>query len=456
MSDIKKVIDNGYCVGCGACAFVEPKAYIIKFNEYGEKSAYQVSKGKSNGQADKVCPFSSSSKDESKVADENFQKEGFLHDSVIGYHHALYAGHVAEGEFRGKGSSGGMVSWLINELFSLNEIDYVIHVKAGNSKGLFAYSISGSADEARKSTKSQYYPISMEGVLREIKSQKGQYFFVGLPCFIKALKNVALLDERIKQRVKFTAGLVCGHLKSTFFSYNYSIQLGIAPDDLSKIDYRYMENEHDGAANQYFIKATDKDGNVRVKQNIDFYGYLWGHGFFKYKACDYCDDIFSETADICFGDAWVEPYVSDPAGDNIIIVRNKGLERIISSASIEGRLKLDLQNKDNIKKSQEAGIRHRRDGVIARTSFKKMVKKWSPTKRFTSAEYIGRHDLLQKIIYVYREFMSQRSREYFRVALEQGDYKLFRNKMKLVMFVYNKILYFPFKKIKIKLIRLFK
>ena len=31
----------------------------------------------------------------------------------------------------------------------------------------------------------------------------------------------------------------------------------------------------------------------------------WGMGIFKLGACDYCDDIVGETADISFGDAWL-------------------------------------------------------------------------------------------------------------------------------------------------------
>ena len=33
------------------------------------------------------------------------------------------------------------------------------------------------------------------------------------------------------------------------------------------------------------------------------------------------DDVVTETADISFGDAWVEPYSSGGRGTNVIIVR---------------------------------------------------------------------------------------------------------------------------------------
>ena len=40
----------------------------------------------------------------------------------------------------------------------------------------------------------------------------------------------------------------------------------------------------------------------------------WGAGFFQNPACDWCDDVVAETADIAFGDAWVEPYSSRRPG----------------------------------------------------------------------------------------------------------------------------------------------
>src|SRR5690606_38702641 len=40
----------------------------------------------------------------------------------------------------------------------------------------------------------------------------------------------------------------------------------------------------------------------------------WGAGFLQNPACDFCDDVVAETADIAFGDAWVEPYASDGPG----------------------------------------------------------------------------------------------------------------------------------------------
>lgn len=458
MPEISKVIENGYCIGCGACAYVEPDVFKINLSEYGTKEAKSLldDSEKSNGLADKVCPFSEKSKNESQIAEEQFVSSKLSYDNVIGFHKSLHAGHVVEGKFRADGSSGGMVSWLIKELFERDEIDYVIHVKEKSSDELFSYSISSSLNDALTASKSKYYPISMEKVLDQVKSREGRYLFIGIPCFVKALRNVSIVDDIISERIKYIAGLVCGHLKSTYFSYNYSMQLDVFPDELAKIDFRHMVDNHEGPANQYFVKVTDRNGYSKVRQNIGFYGYLWGHGFFKYKACDYCDDIFAETADICFGDAWIKPYVDDPEGDNIVVVRNESLARIVNEAIAYGKVNLDEVDASDIKRSQEAGIRHRRDGVIARVKFKKLIKSWHPKKRYIKNSFFGRSDLLQKTIYVYREYISFSSMKYFRLAIDEKNYDLFKNRMKIIMFIYDRVLYFSFGKVINKLKKIFK
>ena len=43
----------------------------------------------------------------------------------------------------------------------------------------------------------------------------------------------------------------------------------------------------------------------------NLYCIRWEYGYFKYKACDFCDDIFAECADITVGDAWLSRYKKD-------------------------------------------------------------------------------------------------------------------------------------------------
>ena len=65
-------------------------------------------------------------------------------------------------------------------------------------------------------------------------------------------------------------------------------------------------------------------------------GTNWGLGFFKYEACDYCDDIFAETADIAVGDAWLKDYTQDALGNSVVVVRNDQIRVIMEDGLKSG------------------------------------------------------------------------------------------------------------------------
>ncbi|WP_373528635.1 coenzyme F420 hydrogenase/dehydrogenase beta subunit N-terminal domain-containing protein [Nostoc sp.] len=124
------VVTGGYCIGCGACASVQDSPITMKLDKYGRFCASldpsNDSKA-SNLSVLAVCPFSGVSANEDQIGQELFS-ENCQHHNRIGYYWANYAGFVSEKDFRQHGSSGGMGTWIINELFSQGLIDAVIHV----------------------------------------------------------------------------------------------------------------------------------------------------------------------------------------------------------------------------------------------------------------------------------------------------------------------------------------
>lgn len=65
---IQKVIDNGFCIGCGACKAVSPNAIDIKFHN-GIYNAEIVREEKLNNITTNVCPFSDDSINETELVD---------------------------------------------------------------------------------------------------------------------------------------------------------------------------------------------------------------------------------------------------------------------------------------------------------------------------------------------------------------------------------------------------
>src|SRR5699024_8759391 len=94
---------------------------------------------------------------------------------------------------------------------------------------------------------------------------------------------------------------------------------GVEPEQLEAIDFRVKSEER---SDRYSVSVTGHDGTTRTAPTTDLTVTDWGMGFFKYTACDYCDDVLAETADISFGDAWLPEFTPDPQGDNIVVARS--------------------------------------------------------------------------------------------------------------------------------------
>src|SRR5690554_2568753 len=331
---------------------------------------------------EKLCPFGSGAPNEDEIGKEYFSETCEYNDQV-GYYNGVYAGHVTEGDFRNRGSSGGMGTWVLNELLSKGLVDYVVHVKSETAAEdlhnlPFKYQISESLEETQQGGKSRYYPIELSEALQSIRNNPGRYAVVGLPCFIKSIRLLQTQDPILAERIQYCVGLVCGHLKSAHYAESLAWQMGIPPQELEGIDFRIKDASQ--PANRYSTYAKGSSGEKVVPTN-QLFGADWGAGAFKYKACDFCDDVFAETADVVLGDAWLPEYVQDSYGTNVVVTRNQEIRQLIVNARTEGRLEMDDLGVEKAVQSQDAGLRHRKVAIGYRIHCEKTDKAWVPTKR---------------------------------------------------------------------------
>lgn len=437
------VVDGGYCIGCGACASLPGTPIRMKLDQYSMFKAEidpAVPNGKLEFDIQTVCPFSNLSRNEDEIGHDLFAARG-KYDSKLGYFLSTYAGYVSEGNYRKNGGSGGLGSWLAASLIRENHADSVIHVHqrkpSSDDKRLFHYQLSTSEEEICKSSKSRYYPIELSEMLNLIRNRPGRYVIIGIPCFIKSIRLVAENDKYIRERVAFCIGLVCGHLKSTRFAEMFAWQCGVHPADLTAIDFR---TKLDGfGANRYGVTVSSHvDGKLisKISPPInEMYGSIWGQGFFKYKACDYCDDVVAETADVTIGDAWLPQYLNDSQGTNILIIRNPIIERLVRDGLLTGKLKLDEISPGEVVKSQNSGFSHRREGLSYRLLRADKTSTWRPKKRVAPAEDTGELNLKQE----YRIMMAELSHNAFNDALRYNSFKKFVEIMNPVVKRYNKL-----------------
>ncbi len=383
--NIYGVIENGYCIGCGICAHVQPEVFSMKLNEFGQFVALAEKSFSSENSISHLCPFSDDAKNEDELGSILFGDNNYV--DTLGFIENTYAGYVVEGSFRNDGSSGGIGTWFCIEMLQNDLVDAVVHVTSSSSEELlFEYAVSTEKEAVLENAKSKYYPVKLDQVLEIIKNKKQRYLLVGIPCMIKAVRLLAEESMVFKSSVVFTLGLVCGHIKSKAFSEMLGWELGVNPDKLGAIDFR---NKLEGyGANQYGITVQEKDSNkvIESKPVNEMFGTNWGLGYFKSKACDFCDDVTAETADVTIGDAWLPEYVHESAGTNIVIVRNKKLDHIFQTALTEQRLYLEKISPERVVLSQNSGINHRRAGLSFRLSQKIRSQEVAPKKRILPSE----------------------------------------------------------------------
>lgn len=426
MSKIQKVIDNNYCIGCGACA-IKNTEFTTQRDQYGLITAKYNNANNIDPTMDEVCPFATST-NENILAEKYFSKtEAIQHEPKLGYYLSLYAGHTSNQTLREKTTAGGLTTWLLEKLFKEKLIDGVIHVAPKkNSPDLFEYTVSYNIDEIESRTKSRYYHVSFSDVKDFLNSANlsGKYAFVGVPCYIKAMRLLCENDPKLKEHIAFYFGIFCGHMKTSAFGELLSWQQGISPKELKNIDFRVKD--YSRPSSQYAIKVSDSK-TTHQESNFKLYGTDWGLGLFKPKACDWCDDISAELADVVLGDAWLPQYVKDSSGTNIVIVRNPILQELLINAESNREVSLDILSEKEIIQSQAGNYRHRQEGLSVRLASAEKNGLWVPKKRVKKDDYVISPK--RQKLYLVREEIAEKSHIYFLQAKQKNSLIWFLIKM---------------------------
>ncbi|MFO0406889.1 MAG: Coenzyme F420 hydrogenase/dehydrogenase, beta subunit C-terminal domain [Labrys sp. (in: a-proteobacteria)] len=427
---IDDVVSGGFCSGCGACAVASNVIAMTETDLGTFVPDLTAASAADKTKADAVCPFSAASPNETVLADERFAATTPGFDQRVGRHSLIGAGAVTDEAVRELSSSGGLTNWLLRRLLDTGLIDGVIHVAstgAAGSGALFSYMITVPGQDMAATRKSRYTATHMAEVLRSIRGDGQRYAIAGVPCFVTAARHLARNDPGYGRQIGFFVGLVCGHIKSTRFAELMAWQLGIAPDDLAEVDFR--RKMQDKPANHYhFAARSAQTGEWRSAVAQSLYGGDWGHAFFQLKACDYCDDIFAEGADVALGDAWLPQYVSDWRGTNVVVSRHPVIDEIIADGIRRGEIEWDTLSIDDLCQSQAANFRHRREGLSLRLADAVRRGERVPQKRFAPGSAVLTPD--RREIVRLREKTAATSHMAFAEARRTGRLEAFTQQMR--------------------------
>jgi coenzyme F420-reducing hydrogenase beta subunit len=239
-----------------------------------------------------------------------------------------FVGYVREGDWRLRGTSGGLCRWLQAELIRRGMASGAVSVVPGGPSLLFEYRVVRTVEEVRNVCRSVYHPIQLDPAQEAGKlSDAEQLVFVGLPCHLKQPGRF----------FKYRFALMCNGTKEESFLADAAKRSGL--EQVQQVDFRVKsEGPFLGNRNSILLMRGTAKGESRI-ETVSF-AANWARDRRYPKYCWKCPLLFGPAADVTFGDAWVPPHDRDWRGTNVVLVRNRALEGLLREAAAAGRIHL--------------------------------------------------------------------------------------------------------------------
>ncbi|MEA1988041.1 MAG: Coenzyme F420 hydrogenase/dehydrogenase, beta subunit C-terminal domain [Pseudomonadota bacterium] len=426
MVQIKDIVRNNLCTGCGVCVSEQPEKLKMIMTKEGFFVPQQVGEG--TEKAVRVCPFNPNP--DKDVLDEDVLANIFLpkennFDKRVGRYIKSYAGYSIR--HRDTSSSGGLGTYFFEYLLKNKIVEKIFVVAEDN--GSYAYQWFDDVKLITKTSKTRYLPVTLEKLFLEIDSFSGKVAVSGVPSFIKAIRLKQYYHPEYKEKIAFLAGIICGGLKSKFYT-DYLAQKAGINGDYSHQEYRIKDG--DSFSLDYSFGAKDKNGNFKTIK-MSKVGNTWGTSFFNSPAYDFSDDLVAELADVSLGDAWIKPYLDDGRGNNVIVTRSYLAEQIVKEGLENGDLIMDQVPIETFKASQAGGFKHKQLGMKQRINLLKTKLDFIPYKRSRLLENTPlEYTLVQKQRLITRDLSTV-------VWLNNKDVKLFDKALKQDLMKLNKL-----------------
>lgn len=404
--NIESVIKNNLCTGCGACISEdEHKQAKMIWDENGFLVP-QLGVNSTQEKMISVCPFAPEQKNEDELGELFLKDRTENYNSKLGYYTNLYAGYAKQ--FRETSSSGGIATYVFKRLLEEKIVDHLFIVKEKN--GEYSYQFFSNFQDITKISKTRYVPVTMVELFEKISTTDGKVAVSGVACFVKAIRLKQYYYPELKEKIPFVVGIICGGLKSKFYT-DFLAQSAGCFSEYQNAEYRVKNKE--SFALDYKFSCVEKNTNKIHMVEMKTLGDMWGTGLFKSNACDFCDDVVTELADISLGDAWIDPYDKSGLGNSIIITRSDKADHIISLGVISGDLKLNLLNTEKIIQSQSGSYNHRHKGLLFRVMRLNENKKIQVNKR---KKFLKAQNFLFNVVQKKRLLTREKSITFWRLS----------------------------------------
>lgn len=426
MSNIN--IGKRLCIGCGVCSGICDYIKMIMDDTGAFIPQVDLNKCKQCGKCVMICPFSESIKNEDEIGRLLYQNiKNINYRRETGYYLSCYEGY--EEIHRNSSASGGIVTLFLEFCLENKIVDEVVCVGSCNEDGkLFQYRFVNNQDDLTKYSRSAYYPVELSTVLKKIKQSNKKVAITVLPCVAKAIRLAAQFDKTLKDKIKIIIALTCGGLpRKTMVDY-VAMKNGFRSDSIKELKFKVKDENY--LNKNYSMQMLLENKIITSRLHGEDFGFAFLNGLFRNFACNCCDDIYGECADISAMDAWLDVYDQDKFGTSIVITRSELAEGIMKELA----LSIKTISKVSIDRAIDAQSRvglvfRKKKAAYVRTKFYRCIGYKVGNKRVTN-----KISLKRKMIILLRSYL-----EYTQQLKSAKLWKLVQDK-KLTIDEYDSIM----------------
>lgn len=332
MYDIATITRNGLCSGCGMCAgLAGPEAPIVmRESAAGYRRPEVVGSVDASLSAliDATCPGATIRHEPSTFEAEYHPVWGPLLAARLGW--------STDAELRRNASSGGGLSGVLVHLLNSGAVDYVVQTAVSpDSPVRNALAVSTGRKDVFHAAGSRYAPSSPLEDIGARLDAPGKFAFVGKPCDVAGLRQLARHDPRVNEKVPVMIAFMCAGVPSYRGTSALLKAMGVT-DESQVTAFRYRGDGWPG-----FATARLEDGTTFQMD----YDTSWGRILNRHLQfrCKICPDGIGEFADIVCADGWYcddegNPLFDEREGRSIILTRTQRGEAILTEAVAAGTI----------------------------------------------------------------------------------------------------------------------
>ncbi len=332
INHLSDIVDNGLCIGCGLCQSIAGKDNLtISMTTKGRLEPREIKKITPEifQKILKICPGVIVESLPQELVEPNAK-----HDLLWGSYLYLCYAWSTDKKIRFESSTGGLLNGLSIYLLESKKVKFILHTASDPEKPMRNISkISRKKSELLGSeSRSRYGPASPLDKFQEALDLNEPFAFVGKPCDISAIRQLAKIDNRVNHLCKYLLTFVCGGFAEFTKSEDFIQSFNVKEEQLSAFRYRGFGNP-----GKMYIKT--KDGREYDME----YNQFWGEeSTWRIPIrCKICPDAIGESSDIAALDTWRggSPKGEDE-GFNAAIVRTKKGMELLNDASKSGYIKI--------------------------------------------------------------------------------------------------------------------